>query len=176
MIDIAPPPPPPTPTTSPRCPLRALMAFDFELLRESFEEFIAALEVDEYKQAQEVWHGFAARLSRRLRLEEELLLPAYAEARPVDAQLLRNDDVLLRAKLVQLGARLQLSLLRAEHLRSFVKLMRQHSHRKDALYAWGEVHLSAQARVELLQRLRGPLQGEKPNEGEQGSLPFQVAI
>lgn len=140
--------------TSERCPLRALMAFDSERLLERFDEFVAALEADAPVHAQEVWQGFAGRLRQRLVQEEQLLLPTYAAARPVEAQLLENEHAQLRRELRRLGSRLQLHRLRAEHAREFFRVLRRHVHGKDALYSWAQLQLSSSARAQLLHVLR----------------------
>lgn len=144
-------------TTSPtteRCPLRALMAFDSERLLERFDEFVAALEADARAHALEVWQGFAGRLRQRMVQEEQLLLPTFAAAQPLEAQLLKNEHEQLRRELRRLGSRLELHCLRAEHAREFFRLLRRHVHGKDAVYSWAERQLSSSARAQLLHALR----------------------
>jgi hypothetical protein len=139
---------------SQRCPLRTLMAFDFERLLEDFDEFVAALEVDAREHALSTWRSFEARLRRRLTIEEHVLLPTFAEARPVEAQLLRHEQDLLRHELSRLKSRLELHLLRAEDAGEFFRVLRRHGHRKDALYSWAQVHLSEQLRTQILETLQ----------------------
>jgi hypothetical protein len=143
---------------SQRCPLRTLMAFDFEQLMDEFDDFVAALEVDDRKHALALWHTFETRLCRRLSLEEELLLPAFALARTAEAEVLEHEQESLRGSLRRVRASLELNLLRAEHVQTFFRALRAHRHHKDGLYSWAEQQLSPEVRDQILQRLQQPAQ------------------
>jgi hypothetical protein len=151
-----------TQTHYPSCSLRSLMAFDRDRTLDELDEFVAKVEVDDRKGSMTAWRRFEMRLGQRLSFEEELLLPAFAEARAVDARRLRDEHEQLRLSLRRLGANSELHLLRAEHLRQFFKMLRLHSHHKDALYAWAELHLSPDLQRQILEAVRRQADDVKP--------------
>lgn len=125
----------------PICSLCALMAFERDRSLEELEEFVSVLELDDRQGSLGAWQRFASRLTKRLDVEEQLLVPSLAVERPTEAARLLAQHEALRTALRRLGANLELHLLRAEHLRQLLKLLRAHSQQAEALYAWAELHL-----------------------------------
>lgn len=134
----------------PVCSLCALMAFDRERSLEELQEFVADLELDDRKGSLAAWHRFAQRLTQRVEIEEQLLLPPFAVACPEDAARLIAEHQTLRTTLRRLGANLELHLLRAEHLRELLRLLRVDSQHAHPLYKWAELNLDRETQQQLL--------------------------
>lgn len=147
------------------CPLKSLMNFDWERLREKLDEFVIALENDDRKRALPLWHEFEARLRHRFGLERWLQqICVRADLPDLDLWMAKQQS--LHRTLLQLSARLDLNLLRSEQVRAFSRLLKSYGHQERSVLAWAEKHISEDARGHLVEALRDPL-GDSQNDSDQ---------
>lgn len=137
-----------------RASLRWLLRRDHERLERMFEDLLAAFEADARDHAARLWGDFDAALQTHLDLEERLILPAFREVDALEADALLADHRRFRAQLAELGAGLDLHLLRSEVVRDFITHLRHHAQREDELlYRWADRALDPAARAMLTARL-----------------------
>ena len=87
-------------------------------------------------------------------LEERFVLPKPAEIAPAEAARLTREHAEIRVQLLQLGVALDLRLARADLVQEFLRVLKLHTQREDALmYRWAEVHVVGATRNTLLTSL-----------------------
>jgi hypothetical protein len=78
-------------------------------------------------------------LRDHLALEDDKLLPRFADVDPGEAAALREEHARIRRRLDDLGIALELHTLRAGMIDDFIDLLYRHAVREErALYAWSE--------------------------------------
>lgn len=119
---------------------------------------IACAYADEPAALTEAYRSFEHEMLEHLRVEEELLLPGYAEYAPEDARALREQHDELRRALFRIGVDVELHVVRAHHVDRLIAELRAHAAHEDAgLYAWAASHLPAGHARELFDRIRRSL-------------------
>lgn len=152
--------------TSHRSPddLRLLLSRDHERLDRLFRDLLAAFEVDARSEVGRLWNEFDGDLRAHMQLEEEQLLPRFEQVDAPEAAALRREHDAIRDKLLQLGVGVDLHFTRHNQVEEFVRELRAHAKREDALmYQWVQTHVQdAEVRRGLVQRLAAKLRTE-PN-------------
>lgn len=125
---------------------RALEALARELLARTYEDDSYDLVV--------AYRRFEHEVLEHLASEEDLLLPAYAEVAPTEAAAFRREHAEIRQVLERIGLDVELHVVRAEIIATFIRALQAHAAREDALlYPWAEEHLPEDARRALFHRL-----------------------
>lgn len=147
--------------------LRQLLGRDHERLDRLFRDLLAAFEADARTEVARLWNEFDGDLRHHMRLEEELLLPKFAELNADEAAALRAQHDLIRDKLLQLGVGVDLHMTRHAQVDEFVRELRAHAKREDDLmYRWAETHLRDPAtRRGLIDWLSSKLQQHASPQG-----------
>lgn len=109
---------------------------------------------DEPRELVAQYRLFERAILEHVAAEEELILPAYAEAAPLDAKELASEHAAIRNALIKVGVEVELHVVRAHTVAALVRVLRAHAAREDrAMYPWAQVHLSAPARGQLIARI-----------------------
>jgi len=139
--------------------LRNLLALDHARLDQLFETLNAAFEGDARPDIPRIWTMFEAELQQHFALEEKLIIPEFAKVAPAEAAALLRDHAELRSRLSSLGVGVDLHLTRAEAVSGFVRTLRSHAKREDALlYRWAQTHLAEHTQAKLRSNLLGSVQ------------------
>lgn len=100
------------------------------------------------------YRSFESAILDHLAAEEEIILPAFAEAAPVEARAILDDHAVLRRQLFQIGVDVELHIVRAQTLRELIDQLHAHAAREDAsMYPWAQVHLPLSAKRRLFVRI-----------------------
>jgi hemerythrin-like domain-containing protein len=110
------------------------------------------------------WDGFERELLRHMELEEKELLPTFAREQRAGADRLRAEHAQIRAALIEMAISLDLHALRADAVRDFVALLKEHARREDRLfYPWAHQHPPAQGWEAVETELAGAPERARPN-------------
>jgi hypothetical protein len=87
-----------------------------------------------------------------MRVEEQELLPRYAEVAPADAALILAAHEEIRGQLYRLGVETELHCIRLESIDALIAMLREHAAHEDrVVYPWAEQNLSLGSRRSLFQ-------------------------
>lgn len=124
--------------------LHARLRQEHAELDAALDQLIQAFETGDQVIARTAFRAFDRRLSQHLRIEDDLLLPDFANVDRVEAELLASEHRTIRAKADELAIGGDLHAARLPVLRELVDLLRSHAKREDAmLYRWVEESLAA---------------------------------
>ena len=136
--------------------LRALLGQDHQRLDELFSDLLAAFQRDDRKEATALWRAFDSGLTAHMKLEEALILPAFANVAPAEAAALAREHVAFRASLTELGVGVDLHCTNAEAVERFLAALREHAEREDALmYRWAQANIPGEVRSAIRTQLLG---------------------
>jgi len=114
---------------------------DHEAIDILLDRLVDAFETGDRDVARDAFREFDTRLSTHLTLEEEVLLPKFAELDPGEAALLLGEHGVIRAMIDELGVGTDLHLTRVSAIRKLAETLRAHARREDALfYRWVDAH------------------------------------
>jgi hemerythrin superfamily protein len=134
--------------------LRNLLALDHKRLDDVFNALIAAFEGDAREAVRHLWKTFEAALEAHFELEEKLIFPEFAKIAPAEVTALAREHAELRSKLSMLGLGVDLHLTRDQAVIGFVRRLRAHAKREDALlYLWAQSNLAEDSQSALRARL-----------------------
>ncbi len=86
---------------------------------------------------QATWSRFEQALLNHIDAEEVFLLPSFDRMDPSEVAGIRQEHATLRHLLADMGVRLELHVVREEHVRRLIDMLRRHAHREEAiLYRW----------------------------------------
>jgi hemerythrin-like domain-containing protein len=137
--------------------LRHLLSQDHTRLDRLFQDLLNAFEADARTQVAQLWNEFDNDLRAHLQLEEEHLLPKFLEFNAPEALALMREHQSIRDRLLQLGVGVDLHLTRHGQVADFVRELRAHAQREDALmYRWSTQHVrDPELNKSVAQRLLG---------------------
>ena len=98
-----------------------------------FEEMLSAFQADARVEARMLWSQFDSELRAHMALEETRILPRLEQVNAPEAAALRREHDRLREKLLQLGIGVDLHITRDTHVEDFLRELRAHALREDAL-------------------------------------------
>jgi hemerythrin-like domain-containing protein len=131
--------------------IRTVLLCDHRRLDTLLRKLVAAFEANDREDVQTLWTEFETGLTAHLDAEEEVLLPVLRSTSPDEAQAILADHDRFRARLTELGAGIDLHIVRLETARAFAFELLGHATREDrALYRFADAHLSAPERAALL--------------------------
>jgi hemerythrin superfamily protein len=114
--------------------LESMLAGDHDRLDREFQVLVTRATGGDRQQLEAEWLAFQRALLGHLDAEEKHLIPALAQDRPREAQILLDEHAQIRGQLLQLGVDLDLHCLRAERVEAFVNSLRAHAHREENIY------------------------------------------
>lgn len=134
--------------------IRERLSADHVRLDALFEDVMRRLSLNDRDETRAAWNEFERGLSEHLEAEDTLILPAFAVEHPDEAKTVRDEHEAIRAKLLDLGVAVDLHIIRAEVAADFIRALREHANREDAMmYRWAQHHLENAVRTALVRRL-----------------------
>lgn len=134
--------------------IREQLEADHVRLEALFAETLRRLAQDDRDETRAAWNAFERGLEAHLDAEEKLILPAFAYAHPAEAEAIRAEHGGLRAELLRLGVDVDLHAIRLDAASDFIRRLRDHAVREDALmYRWADENLEATIRAALVRGL-----------------------
>ena len=131
-----------------------LFAEHHRSLRRAAEDLMARAHEDDCFALVAEYSAFERQVLEHMRAEEELVLPAYAKACPVDAAQIRAGHALIRRRLESTALDVELHSVRIAALRDLLAVLDAHAKFEDGtMYPWAQVHLPAPTRSALGERL-----------------------
>jgi hemerythrin len=133
---------------------------DHVRLETVLEELIRAFEANDREDVAALWAELDSGLLAHLEAEETYMIPALLAFSEREARVIIGEHKHIRARLIELGAGIDLHIVRLESARDFVEELRAHARNEDRLlYRWVDDHLSEREREALLAppRARLPL-------------------
>jgi hypothetical protein len=82
--------------------------------------------------------------------EEKFLIPALRRRREKEAMAILEDHKRIRVRLAELGAGIDLHIVRLETARALVQDLRSHAQHEDRIYQWADSELGESERTSLL--------------------------
>jgi hemerythrin-like domain-containing protein len=140
--------------TVPSTLIRDRFLADHQRLDELFARLLGAFEADDRELVASSWTEFESGLLAHIEAEEEFLIPALARSSERDARSILQEHGHIRERLAELGAGVDLHIVRLDAARAFIDELRAHAGHEDALmYRWGDQHLGASERQSLISAL-----------------------
>jgi len=134
--------------------IRDMLASDHVRLEELFRDVLRRLALDDRDETRAAWAEFERGLSAHLEVEEKMVLPPFSLAFPDEAAAIRAEHEKIRARLLDLGVSVDLHCIRMSDASDFIRELRDHARREDALmYRWADQNLEAAVRTALRHRL-----------------------
>lgn len=148
--------------TSTAYQVRDALLKDHERLERVLEQVLAAFEANDREGVATSWTRFDAQLLAHLAAEERHLIPALFRVNQRDARSLLEEHRHIRARLTELGAGVDLHIVRLAAARAFIEELRAHARHEDSLlYRWADENVADSDRMELLQAI-GSTTGTPP--------------
>lgn len=122
--------------------LGQLLNQDHARLDRLFQELLDAFAADARTDVAKLWNEFDRDLRAHLQLEEEQLLPKFLEFNAPEALALMREHQNIRDRLLRLGVGVDLHLTRHGQVADFIRELRAHATREQALmYRWSSQHV-----------------------------------
>ena len=142
------------PSSEPSSPtLREHFLADHRRLESLFERLLDAFEAGDQIEMRRIWGLLEPALLGHLEAEELHLLPAFSRVDEQAARGLRGDHEDFRKRLAELGAALDIHIVRLEVARAFIEALREHARKEDdLLYRWADENIEPSKRARLVER------------------------
>jgi uncharacterized tellurite resistance protein B-like protein len=135
-------------------PVRDRFLTDHERLEAVLEQVLAASGANDHEEMSRLWTEFHASLLRHLEAEERHLISALYRVCERDARVLVQEHRHIRTRLIELGAALDLHLVRLNSVRDFIDELRAQAKSEDRLlYQWADAHLDEPGRTSVIDAL-----------------------
>lgn len=137
----------------PSASVQARFVTDHRRIEALLEQLQAAFEANDREDIQRLWGEFESSLLVHLEAEEHFLVPSLLRLRAREARTILAEHKHIRARLTELGAGIELHIVRLDAARTFIEDLRAHARREEALYQWADAHLTEHERVSLIRAL-----------------------
>lgn len=134
----------------PSTSVHARFVLDHRRIGERLEQLQAAFEADDREDIQRLWTAFEASLLLHLEAEEKYLVPSLLRLREREARTILAEHHHLRARLAELGAGIDIHIVRVDAAHTFIEDLRAHARREEVLYQWADATLAAHERHSLI--------------------------
>jgi hypothetical protein len=116
-----------------------------------FASLLAAFEASDRDGVAGLWTEIDDRVARHLEAEERLLIPGLFAAHPREAAAILAEHRHIRARLRDLGCRVDVRTMELETASGFVEELRAHARHEDGvLYRWADDHLNPSEQTAVL--------------------------
>ncbi len=140
-----------TSTAPPSTLVRDRFALDHREIESLFASLLAAFEASDRDGTARLWTEFDDRVARNLEAEERLLIPTLFAAHPREAAAILAEHRHIRARLRDLGCRVDARTMELETASGFVEELRAHARHGDGiLYRWADDHLNPSEQTAVL--------------------------
>lgn len=127
---------------------------DHARLERILDQVLAAFEANDQEGVAASWAKFDTELLAHLDAEERFLIPSLFRANPRAAQTILEEHRHIRTRLTELGAGVDLHIVRLTTARAFIEELRAHARNEDRLlYKWADEHVEEADRGLLLHAL-----------------------
>lgn len=124
---------------------------DHRRLEDLLGRVLTAFERNDRSAVATAWTEFDARLLAHLEAEERHLIPALSRVNERAARAIVEEHKHLRSRLTELGAGVDLHIVRLDMARQFIEDLRAHARHEDhVLYKWADEHFSDAERAAAL--------------------------
>jgi hemerythrin-like domain-containing protein len=138
--------------------IRDRLTADHLRLDALFDDVLRRLALDDRDETRAAWNDFEKGLLAHLEVEEKFILPVFSVDHDVEARGIRAEHEAFRATLAKLGVMVDLHAIRMDVATGFVRALRDHARREDALmYRWAEENLAGETRAAVATMLRPPI-------------------
>jgi len=135
--------------------LRDRLTADHLRLDALFDDVLKRLALDDRDETRAAWNDFEKGLLAHLEVEEKFILPKFAKDHELEASAIRREHDAFREKLAELGVMVDLHAIRVNVANDFMRALREHARREDALmYRWAQENLAKEAHAEIVSGLR----------------------
>jgi hemerythrin-like domain-containing protein len=139
------------PTNGHSTSVRSFMVADHDHLEKVLSRVVSAFEEGDREEVARVWSEFDRALLAHLEAEERHLLPPLMRARPRSANAILREHKMIRDRLTELGAGVDLHVVRLDTAREFIDELRAHArHEEKVFYPWADEHVEDSIRKTLL--------------------------
>jgi hypothetical protein len=137
---------------------RILFAEHHLSLRRAGEDLMARGYEDDCHELVAQYRIFEAQILEHMRAEEELVLPAYAQAWPEEAATIRAEHAALRKQLERTALDIELHAVRLDAIRALLATLEAHAKYEDrTMYPWAQIHLPDTSKSTIAARLLASL-------------------
>lgn len=134
--------------------VRSHLVADHERLEGLFQQVLSAFEVGDREEVAAIWTRFDHELLAHMEAEERFLVPWLFRADQRAARSIIQEHRLIRSRLIELGAAVDLHAIRLATARAFIDELRAHAkHEERVLYAWADEHVPVEDRRSVLTSL-----------------------
>lgn len=152
--------------------LFATMHEDHERLDALIEKLLDPVHANDAEAIDRVWGDFEHGLLAHLEAEEHHLLPALERVDTAEAASIRSDHATLRRLVAEVGAGVELHVVREHTVRRLMQFLRAHAAMEEhSLYRWAERGAPAASKASVVERLREALHVRKRATEARGPAP-----
>jgi hemerythrin len=138
-------------TAPPSTAVRERFVADHGEIESLFASLRAAFQAKDRDEVARLWTELDDRVARHLEAEERLLVPRLFAAHPREAAAIFAEHRHIRARLRDLGCRVDARTMELETASSFVEELRAHARHEDGLlYRWADDHLNSSEQTAVL--------------------------
>jgi hypothetical protein len=138
---------------------RLLFAEHHLSLRRAAEDLMGRAHEDDCFALVAEFRTFEQQVLEHMSLEEETILPVFAEADPAEAAAIRDEHDKLRKQLERTALDVELHCIRIDSIWTLLAVLDDHAKREDQkMYPWAQVHLPASSRNTIGARLLASIQ------------------
>lgn len=128
--------------------LREQLLFEHRALERLFDTMMEAFNANAREDIRTLWSELDRRLEEHIQLEERVFFPRFSVVDRVETAALQAEHRTIQRLCAELGAGVDLKLVRVEVARNFVDLLKAHAHREErVLYRWVTDALQGDAEV-----------------------------
>lgn len=126
--------------------LKERLLSDHRRLEKLFEQLTDAFDANAREDTQALWSELETGLEKHFEAEERFLFPRFAKLDATETRALLDEHALIRQRLADLGAGVDLKLVKADVARGFIDALKAHAKREDEiLYRWAREALANEA-------------------------------
>lgn len=126
--------------------LRERLLSDHRRLEKLFEQLRDAFDANAREDTQTLWTELETGLEKHFEAEEKYLFPKFQRLDATETKALLEEHALIRQRLAELGAGVDLKLVRADVAKGFLDAIRAHAQREDTiLYRWAQEAMAKEA-------------------------------
>jgi hemerythrin superfamily protein len=127
-----------------------LFAEHHRSLHRAGEALMARAREDDCDSVVPEFRTFEKQVLDHMRAEEDIILPAFADASPTEAADIRNAHATIRKQLERTALDVELHAIRVEAIRNLLAMLDDHAKYEDrTMYPWAQIHLPLKSRSAL---------------------------
>jgi hemerythrin superfamily protein len=130
--------------------IRDRMIADHERLESLLQAVLEAFEANDRERVAATWSEFDKTLLAHMNVEEKYLVPLLLKTKQRAAFAILREHGMIRDRLLELGAGVDLHIVKLDMVRTFIDELRAHARHEDrVLYSWADEHMGDAGRTSL---------------------------